>query len=258
MPSRKRNKGKERKAKKQAEQAEVTRAQARLRWQFWARGRGENINGVAIQCNHGCHITIPNDHAGHPALDLLDTFFVNWATANIGMLDNLKDTLQKQPQAWDNHNYREMLTMTLIRIGTNMLLTTNELNGPGSLAIAIAVLEEYEEVGDIDSAIYSRRSAKKLRNLHWNVSSMKRDLLKFYRKRISCSCLKAMHLEARKTLPKLGACFQCKVVTERALLMVCSRCRCHHYCSRECQVAAWDEHKHDCDLFDRVHNQQSK
>ena len=48
------------------------------------------------------------------------------------------------------------------------------------------------------------------------------------------------------------------VVTERALLMVCSRCRCHHYCSRECQVAAWDEHKCECDLFVRVHNQQSK
>ena len=257
MPSRKRNKGKERKAKKQAEQAEVTRAQVRLRWRRWARGEVENINGVAIQCNHGCH-TIRNDPAGHPALDLLDVFFMNWA-ANIGVLDNLKDTLQKQPQAWDNHNYREMVTKTLIRIGTNMLLTTNELSWPGSLAIAIAVLEDYEEVGDIDSAIYSRRSAKKLRNLqYWNISSMKRDLLKFYRKRMSCSCLKAMHLEARKTLPQLGACCHCEVVTDRALLMVCSRCRCHHYCSRECQVAAWDEHKPDCDLFDRVHNQQSK
>ena len=157
MPSRKRNKGKERKAKKQAEQAEVTRAQARLRWQFWAKGEGENINGVAIQCNHGCHITIRNDPAGHPAVDLLDVFFINWA-ANIGVLDNLKDTLQKQPQAWDNHNYREMVTKTLVRIGTDMLLTTNELRGSASLAIAIVVLEDYEEVGDIDSTIYPQIS----------------------------------------------------------------------------------------------------
>ena len=73
------------------------------------------------------------------------------------------------------------------------------------------------------------------------------DALKFFRKRTSCSCLKDMHLEARKTLPKTGICYHCKERKERTLLMVCSRCRITQYCSRECQIADWSRHKVYCD-----------
>ena len=76
-----------------------------------------------------------------------------------------------------------------------------------------------------------------------------RDLLKLYSKRITCSCLKKMYSEARKTLPKVGSCESCAKVMERSSLMVCSKCRVHQYCCRECQVTAWPKNKNSCDDF---------
>jgi len=90
------------------------------------------------------------------------------------------------------------------------------------------------------------------RDLMRGSTSVRRDLLKFYRKRMNCKCLKKMHLEARKTQPKLGACGHCNETKERSLLMVCSRCRIEYYCSRECQVAASPEHRCECDEYVRA------
>ena len=58
MPSRKRNKGKERKAKKaeqEVERIEKDKMVVRETWQGWARGEDMLKNGrVITQCNHGC------------------------------------------------------------------------------------------------------------------------------------------------------------------------------------------------------------
>jgi hypothetical protein len=61
--------------------------------------------------------------------------------------------------------------------------------------------------------------------------------------------LKKMHLEARKTIPKVGFCWHCKDEKERVLLSVCSRCMIDQYCSRECQLANLSGHKKDCDAY---------
>ena len=112
------------------------------------------------------------------------------------------------------------------------------------------MLEDYDEALD-----YETNSAKpRYRHLYCGSTNAYRDLLKFYRKRMTCSCLKKMHLEARKAYPKVGACDHCRVVQDRSLLMVCSRCMVAPYCSRECQVAASPGHRTDCDIFVRAHN----
>jgi len=82
-----------------------------------------------------------------------------------------------------------------------------------------------------------------------SVSSDMRDALKFFRKRTACKCLKKLHLEARKTTPKMGRCGNCSQEKERVSLSVCSRCMATQYCSRECQVAAWPKHKKGCDIL---------
>ena len=61
------------------------------------------------------------------------------------------------------------------------------------------VLEKYGETRDYDLAINSRDVLTKYRDIScWVNESNDRDYLKFYRKRITCKCLKKMHLEARK------------------------------------------------------------
>jgi len=125
----------------------------------------------------------------------------------------------------------------------------------------ILVLHEYGETMSIYSAFNSRCVASKrlLLTRDGGSSSIRRDLLKFYRKRTSCSCLKKTHLKARKTSPKTGICFGCGKEKERASLSVCSRCKIGiGYCSRECQVATWPLHKAVCNKFTRLAKQQQQ
>ena len=76
-------------------------------------------------------------------------------------------------------------------------------------------------------------------------------LVKFFRKRIPCSCLDEKYEEV-KHITKMGFCYnpQCSIPgrsVKRSKAKYCSRCRCVTYCSRECQVADWSSHKPNCD-----------
>ena len=47
----------------------------------------------------------------------------------------------------------------------------------------------------------------------------------------------------------------CKSCTDGALLR-CSKCKCKRYCSKECQVADWEEHKVLCSAIDTLTRQK--
>ena len=252
MPSRKRNKGKDRKAKKEAERAESER----LRWQGWARG---TLRTETIACDHGCSLVMPNDE-NHPVVGFMDTLFVNSIHNKMASSINLSDSFQKYNDVWNNKSYREVARNILLSVGTNQLLD-NDILGPKGISLylshAIVVLENYDGTSNIESTMDCRVVATKFRDLLGS-NTNRRDVLKFYRKRIACSCLKQMHLEMRKSFPKTGKCYYylCDEEKERSLLMVCSRCRVSHYCSRECQIADWPEHKCRCDMHVFAQKQQ--
>ena len=252
MPSRKRNKGKERKAKKaeqEVERIEHEKKVVRDIWQGWARGEVmlDNVR-VNAQCNHGFDLMIPDDN-NHPVTSFMDAFFMN---CNFGegrkeTVQHLTDTFGSQLAVWNNDRHRKMTRDLMLGIGANMILLGNEANS--EIVYVVVVLENYGGSGDIDSTINSRVVASKARDLSCGGSGLERgssvrDVLKFYRKRLSCSCFKKMHLDARKTHPKLGMCNNCGQTKDRSLLSVCSKCRVCQYCSGECQIAAWSWHKH--------------
>ena len=256
MPSRKRNKGRDRKAKKaalEAEKVESERSALRRVWHAWARGL-DDCGGVITSCNHGCDLVVPDD-VNHPVCSFMDTLFRNDALHNMHTLYNMNDTFQRHAEVWKNESYRKMAIQILVHCGTTSL-HCKDTGMPQEVTRAIVILENYDGVGGIDSVLYNPIASKKLRDIHLAGSSMKRDMLKFYRKRTTCSCLKGMHLDARKTLPKMGACYLCDEEKERSLLMVCGRCRVIQYCSRECQIAAWPMHKSSCDAYVNFHKQQ--
>ena len=247
MVSRKKNKGKERKAKKE----ENKKAERRSRWEGIARGEDEN-NKKVMQCDHGCTVEIP-DSLDHPVANFMDELFAkgDWAT------DDWFLCLCSNANLWSNDNYRNMTTDILLIIGANLLLGSTITNVPAVIAIASAIvfLENCNETKLMNEVIYSRGVAAKIRDIR---GGNMRDVLKFYSKRTSCSCLKKVYSDARKTLPKVGKCFHCEETKERASLSVCSKCRINHYCSRECQVAHWPCHEKCCDIRVRVHKQQTK
>ena len=236
--SRKRNKGKERKAKQLAKKEESDRLDAR---RFWSA----SLWNTRIGCNHGYNVDIPENH---PVIGFMDQFFINlrlegmWSAHRI--MTNLFETHRL---IWNNESYRRLALNILIRIGTNMLLqeVECEISWPVGIAHCIFILELYYSTGSIHSVLNSQMVLAKRTELSVT-SSIRRDALKFYRKRTSCKCLKKMHLEARKTLPKVGLCWQCEQEKERVALSVCSRCMITQYCSRECQVAHWQNHEAFC------------
>ena len=253
MPSsrnRKKNKGKERKAK----QDEAKRALVYNTWKGLVRG---DTKSGSIHCNHGL-VEVPD--ITHPVASFLHTLFCR---------DHIMtDYIQQHTDVWNNECYRKMAVQMLVRIAaTNLLaneiVTTAEnvhLDGLGfawGSTTTILVLENYEETfadtGDnYVLARHNRIVASKNRDVGFD-SISRRDVIKFYRKRMNCKCLKKMHLEARKAQPKFGKCHHCKVEKERTLLMVCSRCMVAPYCSRKCQVAASPEHRVVCDKFVKAH-----
>eukprot|EP00984_Skeletonema_dohrnii_P007850 scaffold2899_cov85-Skeletonema_dohrnii-CCMP3373.AAC.6 len=89
----------------------------------------------------------------------------------------------------------------------------------------------------------------------WRTSDTMRGdvhtLVKFFRKRVPCSCLEKKYEEV-KSITKMGRCYnpECPIpcgFVERSKTFYCSRCRGVTYCSRECQKADWTEHKQCCD-----------
>ena len=244
MVSRKKNKGKERKAKKE----ENKKAERHSRWERFARGEDEN-NRKVIHCDHGCTVEIP-DSLDHPVVCFMDDYFAT----SVG---DWWKCLNSHAKLWSNDNYRNMTTDILLSIGANLLLGSDSTStNAAHIVRTIVVLDNnYKETMSFDEVFYSRGVAAKVRNI---CGGNMRDALKFYSKRTSCSCLKRMHLEARKTLPKVGMCYNCKETKERALLSVCSRCGVAQYCSWECQVVDWPRHEMHCDAYVRIYKQQTK
>lgn len=168
MVSRKRNKGKERQAKK----TEIERAEMREIWQSLSKPN----NMSEVNCNHGFDVTMILSKERHPVSCFMDNFFTNSMRKdiNMGSLVNLRDTFQLHTAVWNNASHRQMARNLLVCIGTKSLLqietdidkgihtSTDDLilqagllKGASYMSDAIVVLENFHETaGDIDLAIY--------------------------------------------------------------------------------------------------------
>ena len=105
----------------------------------------------------------------------------------------------------------------------------------------ISVLEQCGTYSD--KFVVEKRSIKTGNRL---VDGNRRDTVKFVTKRLPCACLKKLHHAARKNLAKVGACIGCRHQFPRSQLHVCTGCMISEYCSKECQLANWSQHKQYC------------
>lgn len=243
MSSRKKAKGKQRKAK--------AAAQARQDgWEGLARWGEEN---TSISCSHGA--MIPEN--GHIVSSFLDSY--QQATSKltrhfaVELVNFLGQTCHETyPEVWRCPEQRKMLIDILLGMGTNALLIHD---GGGSeinikrakiFCSTILLLEHYGIRGDFGLACGSclQNEAKDV-----SVGGF-RDTLRFYSKRISCSCLKKMYTQSKVNEKKVGRCDHCRKTFERNSLMLCSKCKTAQYCSADCQRAHWlVEHKYSCHLL---------
>ena len=224
MPSRKRNKGRERKLKKEA------KIVASSKWRMWA-GRPLGVESDKL-CNHGCTTLPPQEHAVSSFMNAFESL----SDENGDVYTVMEKASKCCPGVWKDDEQRQTTISILLRMGTNLILSEavdNDYEAALGIARAILLLEFY------DGADGCLRAAV-LGSVYINGACGQRDVLKFYSKRLPCSCLKEVYKQARKSLPKVGACVHCKQETDRSNLMTCGHCRVPFYCSRQCQVSDWE------------------
>ena len=234
MPSRKRAQGKERKAKaKTVEQQAATGSNVVVREKFWEKlARG--------QCNHG-FVAIPAS-GHHPVSSYLDEYEDHPGhPSGMNMLHFLQETHKQHKQLLDNECHRKMIISILLSMGTNSILRGDNVDYAKSLAQGAILLEHYQD--DFGLACLDVGAIRAIRDVS---GCGERDVVRFYKKRLGCSCLKDKYAQS-KSQPKHGKCGHCKKTFERASLMVCDRCKTAQYCSVKCQRADWKEHKGMCD-----------
>ena len=161
-------------------------------------------------------------------------------------------SIDNNRQVWDNATLRKMALDIMLAIGTNFFIL-DEVKRKNVLyfAQAISILEQYTGDGKYGFNLATRKASR----VHDLSGGREREIVRFYLKRVSCSCLKAMYSQIKKSQPcRVGKCSTCNQLKELSLLMHCGRCKVVQYCCRECQAADWPKHKALCDSFVQIEN----
>ena len=246
MPSRKRAKGKARKAK----------------------ARESNCNLILHNesvCRHGCEVISKDDIC----YKFVEQFEVEMKTAidvslkGANSLSFSDETIKRLKASkeynmiWDNNSEetQQKLQSLFINLGTNLLLrdVTLEANavvgyeaiqlGMASI-VAMAIVSSQHDY-DVLKALFDLKSRLVLRDLNDGLSY---DIIKFFHKRSPCKCLKKIYIQDRvKT--RRAVCHHCKVERERSQLYLCSGCLYFSFCSKDCQAADWRDHQRRCDTL---------
>jgi len=114
------------------------------------------------------------------------------------------------------------------------------------LACSVLILENYAETNDVNASLYLAYPKK--RDID---DGGEREALRFFSKRISCTCLDSLYAQAKSEQRKVGRCYGCEMTFKRSTFEVCNGCRICQYCSKDCQRQHWSLHKGDCDSWSK-------
>ncbi len=250
MPSRKRAKGKARKAAKEAASAKAKESQAAVAAN---QRQGESLeaqmqmlqishsHGSSMKCGHGwtdeispiCHEFIKT---------FIDEFLSKGSALESFKAADMATALEKFDEVYSTK--LESIVSILVAVGTE-----SYLDGDNVTAQMFAVVSSYfEELIAVD--IEKTKAVlcwAKVCELH---GADEHTLASYYRKRIPCSCLDEKYEEV-KSVKKIGWCCNktCSLPgrkVERSKMLCCARCGEANYCSKECQKADWKSHKKVC------------
>jgi len=199
MPSRKRLKGRQRKAIKAASKESA-----------WVQLTRWGERNVAVQCNHGCEI-IPQ--SGHIVYSFIQSVFDEMSVQ--GELSVATFTLasyKNEPQLWHNTKNRKMAVDILRSMGTNIIL-----NGGIENAKILATMSSFLEHFKSEYKLAYLSALPISRDIQ---NGNDRDVMRNFHRKIACSCLKNVYKQS-KCQPKVGCCSNCAKTFRRDSLMLC-------------------------------------
>ena len=195
-----------------------------------------------------CPVLPAPDHAVSLFMDAL------WAGSFVqdkSEFDVLVGAVYNNQRVWYNATLRKMALDIMLAIGVNCIM--HRYAYPLYIAHAISV---FEQNGDVQEG-FSLGVYKAIRAVDDLRCGGEREIIRFFLKRISCSCLKATYSQIKESHPiRTGECFTCKQSKKLSLQMLCGRCNIVQYCCKECQAAHWPKHKVMCNEFVRIAQKQ--
>ena len=73
-----------------------------------------------------------------------------------------------------------------------------------------------------------------------------RETVRFFHRRNHCDCLKELYYKLKESTQRTAECYHCDEHVDIRKLSRCEGCNVAQYCSYECAVAHWPEHKTLC------------
>ena len=141
MPSRKKAKGKLRKAKAAAASPKEREWEVLARW---------SERHVAIQCNHGSTLSWSIGDPLYKYMNAVESFQAN----DKNLKDGITELYETYTSVWNNTEQREMAVEILLALGTNIILRDDDVDWASTFAIVSSVMENYE--GNFNNAFYTR------------------------------------------------------------------------------------------------------
>ena len=256
MPSRKKAKGKARKAAKEAEEAEAKEEESHAAVEV-AAGQGQvqdesleaQLQRLGINaklCKHGCDALLPDDQK--ICEDFIAAFTAVCRSSQSGDLVERFSTAENATKNEYPSVYSSKLDTVvsiLLCSGTEYILKKDK-QAAGVAAMYASYFEEYIAV-----RVHETKATVNWTKTFEMLGGDDHTIVSYLRKRIPCGCLDQRYKEV-KSMKKMGMCFnpscsQPRSRAERSKMFYCTRCGEANYCSVECQKADWKYHKQFCD-----------
>ncbi len=259
MPSRKKAKGKARKAAKEAkakarakegqDQEAVATTANQLHDPLEARiQRLQIIHASSMNCDHGLD-SLSYD-VEKICLDFIHAFIdVFISKDSVSVVDKFITAIQVTGEEFDEVYSSKLETVVSIILcsGTRCVLDGQDhYNDYARFYASLAC--HFEEMKAV--WVCKSKAAPNWAKIIEMCGADDHTLVAYYRKRIPCPCLDKIYEEV-KSVKKMGWCYNPNCsrpnqMTERSKMFCCARCGEVNYCSSECQKADWKRHKETC------------
>ena len=247
---RKRNQGKARKAAKAKAREEATESnnQVTNQQRQSLADRLQTGKGNSTKCYHGFEKEKMNKISRDITANFVEAFQACFQRGSNGILNKLiaagNATIEEFVDVWTDSSKLKSVVSFFLSVGAQHILD-DDYDRARDCAIFARYFEQYIEV-----ELHQTQSLFHLPKLIAAQYADVHTLVKFFRKRVFCSCLDEKYEEV-KHITKIGFCFnqECPFpngCVERSKTMYCSRCRSVTYCSQGCQEIHWAEHKPFC------------